>query len=146
MNNREKRCSRTHAQSHHRNRDDRKSRGAAQRTKSIFQIVADMSQRQERVLLPQRLANLLGVAQLYPRLSPRLVGRHSTRLVVSCLFSQKGLDLVLQLGVGAFAAKKSQPAHTAPPSSPITRPMARAICRHRLVSRTSCLRPSVVSR
>jgi hypothetical protein len=43
-------------------------------------------------------------------------------------------------------AEKPQPAHCAPPSSPITRPMARAIWRQRLVSRTNCLRPSAVSR
>ena len=98
------------------------------------------------VLQPQRFAHLLWVAKFQSGLSPRFVGCHAAGLIVGSLFRQKSLDLVLQLGVGALAGRNLIQLIAHRLLHPCTRPMARVICRQRLVSRTSCLRPSAVSR
>ncbi len=99
---------------------------------------------------PFGFANTLTASELDACQAARFYRRFAARQVLGNLFREKRVELFLQFGIGFSTAKESVPAHRTPPSgkvfSPITSAMARAICRQRFVSWTSCFLPAAVSR
>src|ERR1700721_2410815 len=103
----------------------------------------------ERVIPPHLPMYPPGTAEFQVCLPPRLVGGHAALDIFRNLFGQVQLDLLLQLNIASFAAEEPARAHALPSPraglSPITKAIAPAICRQRLVSSVSCLRPLAVS-
>ena len=148
--NGEKRHIRADAQRHHQNRNRGKSRCPRQCSGGVSEIAPEVVDDRDRVLLPQRLAHGAGIAEFDPRPPPCLFLRNAACHIFGDFPRHVAFHLCHQLRIRPPAAEKPVPAQSPPPFatnwSPITRPIARVICRQRLVSCTSCLRPMAVSR
>src|ERR1700733_6503203 len=102
-------------------------------------------QHRKGVLPPNLLTYPARTAKFQICLSPRFVCGHAAVDIFRNLFGQVQLDLLLQFNIALLPAEESARAHALPSPragfSPITKAIARAICRQRLVSIVSCLRP-----
>src|SRR6266851_1563171 len=116
----------------------------------MAQIPRKTIHHRKRTLPPNLLTYPPRTSKLHISLSSRLVLRHAPLNIFRDLLIHVQLNLLLQLRIALLPLKKSAPFHHSPSSrigvSPITSPIARAICRQRLVSTVNCLRPAVVSR
>jgi len=143
VDDREDCCIGANAEGKRNYRQDRETRIAQKRSDDIRQIMQELFKKSYAVHPPDFFSHTLSRTELDQSLTGSLFFTQTTLEIEIAFELDMFLDLQAQLFITSFAEK--EPAHTHASSSPITRPMARTICRQRLVSCTSCRLPAAVS-